>query len=91
MRYNIYISSQPFTNVTGLTPFTTVPAGTTILTVSNLTAFQDHFFAVVAVDALGQFNPVVNYSAAYVLTAQTFTRRVLRCSSAAIRPTRIRR
>ena len=74
VRYNIYISSTPFITVSNLTPYVVVPAGTFSLTVSNLTAWQDHYFAVVPVDGLGGYDPVVNYSAAYVIAAQATSR-----------------
>ncbi len=74
VRYDIYISSQPFTTVSNRTPFASVPAGTFSLTASNLTAYQDHYFAVVAVDALGGFDAVVSYSAAYVLAPEAISR-----------------
>ena len=48
-------------------PITTVPGGICSITFSNLSAFQDRSFAVVAVDATGAFDSVVDYSAAYVL------------------------
>ena len=76
IRYDIYIATHPLPTVAGLTPFGSVPAGAFSLLVSNLTAWQDHYFAVVAVDASGGFDPVVNYSAAYVLAPQAITREV---------------
>ena len=72
--YNVFILNSPFTTVSNLTPFATVPAGTFTLTVSNLTAWQDHYFAVVPVDGLGRYDAVVNYSAAYVVAAQAASR-----------------
>ena len=74
VRYHIYVSASPFTTVSSLTPYATVPAGTFSLTVTNLTPWQDHYFAVVAEDALGDSDPVVNYSAAYVLAPQAISR-----------------
>jgi hypothetical protein len=67
LRYNVYVAAAPFTVVSNLTPYATVPAGTFSLTITNLTQWQDHYFAVVAVDSLGGYDPVVNFSAAYVL------------------------
>jgi hypothetical protein len=74
VRYEIFVSSAPFTTVSGLTPLATVPAGTFTLTVSNLTAWQDHYFAVVPVDGLGGYDPVVDYSVAYVIAGQAASR-----------------
>ena len=74
VNYRIYLSNQPFTNVTAMTPYVTLPAGTYSLLISGLTAWQDHYFAVVAVDVLGGFNPVVSYAAAYVLSPEVISR-----------------
>lgn len=74
VKYLVYISSSPFTTISNLTPFAIVPAGTSTLSVSNLTQWQDHYFAVVAVDALGGYDSVVNYSAAYVIAPQAISR-----------------
>ena len=74
VRYDIYISSRPFTTVSSLTAVTNVPAGTSSFAIGNLTPFQDHYFAVVAVDGLGGYDPVVAYSAAYVLAPQAVSR-----------------
>ncbi len=77
VRFQIYLSdSGPITDVTGLTPYLSVGGGTSSAVLSGLTAFQDHFFAVVAVDGLGNFLSVVNYSAAYVLSPQSISREV---------------
>ncbi|MCI0541755.1 MAG: hypothetical protein L0Z50_41690, partial [Verrucomicrobiales bacterium] len=74
VRYQIYIATQPFTSVAGLTPNATVPAGTKTHTVTGLTAWQDHYFAVVAVDALENLDETVDYSAAYVLAPEATSR-----------------
>ena len=74
VRYDVYVSAQPFTSVANLSVSTSVPAGTFSLTVDNLTPLQDHYFAVVAVDGLGGFDPVVDYSAAYVLAPEAVSR-----------------
>ena len=72
--YRIYVSDQPFTNVSAMTPYVTLPCGTFSLQITGLTAWQDHYFAVVAVDILGGFNPGVNYAAAYALSPEIVSR-----------------
>ncbi len=75
VRFDIFLSDTgAFSDVTGRTPFRTVGAGATSLTLTGLTPGRDHFFAIVAVDALGNFTPAVNYSAAYVLSPQVVSR-----------------
>ena len=63
--YRIYWSDTPFTTVAGLTPIATVPGETFTWSRSTMPEWQDHFFAVVAVDALGNANPAVTYSGVY--------------------------
>ena len=41
-----------------------------------MATFQDHYIAIVAVDALGNANPAVIYSAAYILTKEVISREV---------------
>jgi len=72
--YRIYRSNVPFTDVTGLTPEKTVPAGTFTATFEGLPAYQDQYFAVVPVDALGGFVPNVSYAASYVLSPEVTSR-----------------
>jgi hypothetical protein len=72
--YRLYISSRPFTDVSEMTNYVFVPGETFTFTYTNLPAWQDHYFAVVAVDALGGFDPVVNYAAAYILAREVVTR-----------------
>lgn len=77
VRFDIYLSDTgPITDITGLTPIRSVGGGTSSLVLTGLVPFQDHFFAIVAVDALGNFLPAVNYSAAYVLSPQVISREV---------------
>lgn len=74
-RFDVYYSpSGAFTNVEGLTPYASVGGGTTSITLTGLAANQDHYFAVVAVDGLGNFLPSVNYAAAYVISPQVISR-----------------
>jgi hypothetical protein len=72
--YRLYISSRPFTDVSQMTNFVFVPGETFTFTFTNLPAWQDHYFAVVAVDALGGFDPEVNYAAAYIIAREVVTR-----------------
>ena len=74
VEYRIYISTSPFTNVGGMEPYATNSVGNTFFKISGLPAWTDHYFAVVAVDALGGYNPVVEYSAAYVLSPRLASR-----------------
>lgn len=73
-RYDIYIFTRGFTNVTGMTRIAWVPGETLTLTLTNLPAWQDHFFAVVPVDALGGYDPVVNSAGAYVIAREVASR-----------------
>lgn len=76
-RFDIYLSDDgAFTNVGGRTPFQSISAGATSISLTGLTPGRDHFFAVVPVDALEHFDPVVAYSAAYVLSPQVVSREV---------------
>ncbi len=72
-----YTADGPFDDVSvGTLQKMSVSAGTTFTSVSGLPAFTDHFFAVVAVDALGNFNPAVTYSAGYVLAPEIISREI---------------
>jgi hypothetical protein len=75
-RYDVYWSSQSFTNVTGLTPGTNVLAGTFGLVLTGLAPWQDRYFAVVPVDVLGGFDPGVQVVSAYVLAREAISREV---------------
>ena len=73
--FAVYLSDAgPITNVTGLVPYQTVPAGDTSVTLTGLAPNRDHYLAVVPVDALGQFDPEVNYAAAYVISPEVVSR-----------------
>jgi len=75
--FNIYLSDTgAFSSTTGLTPYATVPFGTSFIELAGLTPGVDHFFAVVAVDGLGQSDTTVNYAAAYVISPQAISREV---------------
>lgn len=76
LRFDVYLSSRAFTNVVGMTPIRSVNAETLSVTLTNLPPWQDHFLAVVPVDASGHFEPGVTYSAAYVLSPQSISREV---------------
>lgn len=72
-----YTANGAFSDIgeAGLTKIT-VPANTTSFTVEGLPAFTDHYFAVVAVDVLGNFIPNVDYAASYVLSPEIISREV---------------
>ena len=72
--YRLYISDRPFTDISQMTNYVVVPGETFTFTFTNLPAWQDHYFAVVAVDALGGFDPLVNYAAAYIIAREVVTR-----------------
>ncbi len=74
--YEVYLQSMAFTDISGLTPARIVPGETMATTFTGLTEWTDHFLAVVAVDAAGNRNPAVTYSAAYVLSPEVITREV---------------
>ncbi len=74
--FRIYLNNQPFSDVTGIEPYTTVPGESVTATLNGLATFQDHYIAIVAVDGLGNFNPAVLYSAAYILTKEVISREV---------------
>jgi hypothetical protein len=75
-RYDIYFAATPFTNVTGMTPYTNVPAGTFLVVLGGLPPWQDRFFAVVPVDTLGGFDRGVECRSAYIFGAQTISREI---------------
>jgi len=72
-----YTPKGPFETVSevGLTQIS-VPAESTSITIENLPAFTDHYFAIVPVDALGNYVPNVTYSAGYVLSPEVVSREV---------------
>lgn len=57
--YDVYVADAFFDDVTGLTPFAALPAGTLRQTLSGLPGGSINHFAVVAVDALENFDPAV--------------------------------
>jgi len=75
LRFDIYLSdAAPFQSVAGMTPKLSVSGEQLSATLTHLTPFTDHYLAVVPVDALGNFDPIVNYSAAYVLSPELVSR-----------------
>ena len=74
--YAIYVSAHAFTDVSAMTPYTTVPARTYSAVLDGLAPWQDRYFAVVPVDALGGFDPVVECVSAHVVAAEVFSREV---------------
>jgi hypothetical protein len=59
MRYRIYAGPSFYTDVTGMSPIEYVPAGPLRHTVGGLHGWSIYYMAVVAEDALGQWNPTV--------------------------------
>ncbi|WP_168442257.1 CARDB domain-containing protein [Pontiella desulfatans] len=76
VRYDIYYSDQPFTDVSTLSVYTNVMAGTQVVMLDGLPAWQTHYFAVVPVDGLGNQDYGIVYSAAYVFTGELVSREV---------------
>ena len=74
--FDIYVSDTPFTDVTGLTRTLVVGGETVTATINGLTAFRDHYIAIVAVDVLGNRNTTVINSAAYIISPQVISREV---------------
>ncbi len=72
--YRIYVSDAPFDNIDGMVAYTNLPAGVSALEIAGLAAWQDHYFAVVAVDELGGYDSSVSFSAAYVLSPEIVSR-----------------
>jgi len=72
--YNIYLSDLAFTNISGMTPYTSFPGETLSVALTGLPAGVDHFFAVVPVSAGGLSNPAVNFTAAYDLAREVVSR-----------------
>ena len=58
--YRIYIESDDFSDVSGLTPHSTKAAGHFSTTVQNLVRSTTYWFAVIAVDAMGNAQTTVN-------------------------------
>jgi hypothetical protein len=59
-----------------MTPVMMVGGETVIATISGLTPFRDRYIAIVAVDVLGNRNPAVITSTAYVVSPQVISREV---------------
>ncbi|MCU0779914.1 MAG: fibronectin type III domain-containing protein, partial [Akkermansiaceae bacterium] len=74
-RFEIYLSDTgPIDGITGLTPHATVGGETTRITLSGLAAYTDHYYAVVAVDGLGNRITTPPARAAYVLMPELVSR-----------------
>ncbi len=59
LQYDIYVSTAFFTDVTGMVPFASVGAGIQQYTLSGLPGGAIRYFAVVAKDAMGNYNATV--------------------------------
>ncbi len=75
-RFDVYLADHPFTSVAGMEPRVSVPGERTGTVLTNLPTFRDHFIAVVAVDALGNFDPAVPSAGAYVISPEVVSREV---------------
>lgn len=71
--YAVYQSDRPITSLGGLTP-RIVRGETFTTTFTDWPDWQDSYYAVVPVDALGHLNPDVKYFGAYVLMPELVTR-----------------
>lgn len=74
VRYDIYYAPSAFTDITGMTPFASIGGENFTWTRSGLPEWQDHYFAVVAVDGQGNRDPTVIYTGVYVLMPEVITR-----------------
>jgi len=74
VRYDIYYSTSAFGDISGMTPFASVGGENFTWFRGGLPEWQDHFFAVVPLDGLGNRVGDVIYSAAYVLMPEVMTR-----------------
>jgi len=77
-RFDIYYTAQgPFDTVPAQSlSITSVSAESTAKIIENLPAFTDHYYAVVPVDALGNYYTNVTYSAGYALSPEVVSREV---------------
>ena len=75
-RFDIYFSNHAFTNVAGMTSAKSVPVEATGTVFTGLPEWQDRFFAIVAVDALGNADPGVQFFGAYVVSREVVSREV---------------
>src|SRR5690606_26557653 len=74
-RFDIYYFTSPVTEIpSGAVPLLSAGGGVNSVAVGSLTPGKDHFFAVVPVDGLGNFDPAVHYAAAYVVSPQVVSR-----------------
>ncbi|MGE3165546.1 MAG: fibronectin type III domain-containing protein [Planctomycetota bacterium] len=74
--YEVYVSTAYFSDITGMTPYLIVPLGTHSYDFTGLLPGQDYFFAVVAVDYLGNRNVMVGVSGYYPVARSVVTREV---------------
>lgn len=75
--FAIYLSDTgPISDVSAMTPVTLVSGEALGVNIDDLTSLVDHYFAVVPVDGLGQFDPIPFYGAAYILSPQALSREV---------------
>jgi RHS repeat-associated protein len=58
--YRIFVESAAFSDVSGLMPHSTIPAGNVSATIQNLSRSTTYWFALIAVDAMGNAQATVN-------------------------------
>lgn len=76
VRYDIYYSASPFSDISGMVPFDSAGGESLSWFRTGLPEWQDHYFAVVPVDGLGNRIGEVVYSGAYVLQPEVIAREV---------------
>ena len=74
--YAVYYANEIFTSTTGMTPILSVPGETFTTTLTGLPVFEDFFFAVVPIDALGHAIADVTPTGNYALTKEIISREV---------------
>lgn len=76
LRYAVYVADRWFGSVTGMTPVAYVWSDVFSITLSGLTPWQSHYFAVVPVDAAGNFVPDVICRAIHPIGPEAISREV---------------
>jgi hypothetical protein len=74
--YRVYYSDRAFSSVTDRVPLVVVRGEIEEFTAVGLPTLQDHFFAIVPVDALGNFFEDVRYFGVYILTQEVISREI---------------
>ncbi len=85
--YLIYQSDKAFADISGMKSFSKLPAGTSTFEIHGLLPWKLRYFAVVAVDVLGNFQTTVRSAGSYPLIPQVISREVGIYAGAAVKPT----